>query len=99
VLVNSGGATTEVLGLVGFVFVDVPASIPMIENLDSSLMVSAFRSNAYLETGGASDYDVLVNETFGDITKYLYRAGSGLKPTVPFWGYGSVGSLFADAPP
>ena len=98
VLVNSEGAKTMVLGLVGCVFVDVPASIPMIQNLDSSLLVSTFRSNAYSEPGGASDYDVLVDEMFGPITKDLYRAGSGLEPTVPFWGAGSVGSLFADAP-
>jgi hypothetical protein len=68
VLVNSAGATTEVLGLVS------------------------------CELGGASDYDVLVNEKFCEITKYLYLAGSGLETTVRFWAYGSAGSLFADAP-
>lgn len=99
VVTNQGGACTEILGVAAGVFSDVPASVPMFVNDDASLSLAAFRSNPFAEPGGASDYDVLVQESFEGLTKSLFRAGSGKTPRAPSYGYGSAESLFVDSEP
>jgi hypothetical protein len=89
VLLNDSGAATELLGVVGCVFVAIPASIPMFENLESSLSVDSFRTNSF-----EPEYDVLVQETLGGVSKTLFSPASEDAPT-PYY-YGSAGSLFVD---
>ena len=94
VLSNEKGARTEILGEVAGVWTNnVPTSTPMISNVDSSLSLTAFRTNPFPNT----DYLLQVFEQMGTVPKQLFSALSNMSPSIsPPYGAGSSGSIFVD---
>ncbi len=93
VLSNETGAKTEILGEVAAVWTDVPASTPMLSNVNASLSLTAFRGNP----GPNTDYLQQVFEQMGVVSKQLYSSLSSFTPSIsPPYGAGSAGSLFVE---